>query len=119
MFTLSIPNRARCQIDHSRNNAIVPSNFCFQALRYHKISNISPGLIDIFNQILGGLYSGGLIFGRKFVLVSRGAYIQDFTVFSRNTLLMTALSLLFNFDLQINIVVSQYLHNTLKDRVRR
>ena len=84
---------------------------------YRKIPNISPGLIDIFNHILGGLYSGGLIFGRKFVLVSRGAYILDFTVFSRSTLLMTALSLLFNVDLQINIVVSQYLHTTFKDRV--
>ena len=63
-----------------------------------KIPNISPGLIDISNHILIGLYSGGLIFGRKFVLVSRRAYILDFTVFSRSTLLMTALSLLFNVD---------------------
>ena len=35
---------------------------------YRKIPNISPGLIDIFKHILGGLYSGGLIFG--------GAYIR-------------------------------------------
>ena len=42
--------------------------------KYHKISNISPGLIDIFKHILGSLYSqglifGGLIFGGHFVLV--------------------------------------------------
>ena len=37
---------------------------------YRKIPNISPGLIAIFKHILGGLYSGGLIFGGHFVLVS-------------------------------------------------
>ena len=33
-------------------------------------SNISPEVIDIFKHILGDLYSGGLIFGGHFVLVS-------------------------------------------------
>ena len=64
-------------------NWIVKPSIVFVA--YCKIPNISPGLIDIFNHILRGLYSGGLIFRRKFMLVSRGAYILDFTVFSRST----------------------------------
>ena len=36
---------------------------------YRKIPNISPGLIEVRKHILGGLYSGGLIFGGHFVLV--------------------------------------------------
>ena len=47
-------------------------------LTYRKISNISPGLIDIFKHIFGGLCFGGLIFRGHFVLVS--AY-QDFKVY--------------------------------------
>ena len=39
-------------------------------LKYCKIPNISPGLIEVRKHILGGLYSGGLIFGGHFVLVS-------------------------------------------------
>ena len=35
-----------------------------------KIPNNSPGNIEIFDHILRGLYSGGLIFGWHFVLVS-------------------------------------------------
>ena len=35
---------------------------------YRKIPNISPGLIEVRKHFLGGLYSGGLIFG--------GAYIR-------------------------------------------
>ena len=35
---------------------------------YRKIPNVSPGLIEVFKHFLGGLYSGGLIFG--------GAYIR-------------------------------------------
>ena len=45
-------------------------------VRYHKIPNISPGLIEVRKHFLegftfggGGLYSGGLIFGGHFVLV--------------------------------------------------
>ena len=30
---------------------------------YRKIPNVSPGLIEVFKHFLGGLYSGGLIFG--------------------------------------------------------
>ena len=42
--------------------------------KYRKISNITPGLMKVFNHILGayirwGLYSGGLIFGGTFALV--------------------------------------------------
>ena len=36
--------------------------------KYRKIPNISPGLIEVRKHFLGGLYSGGLIFG--------GAYIR-------------------------------------------
>ena len=36
MFTPSLPNNAGCQIDHSRNNAIFPSNSRFRALKYIK-----------------------------------------------------------------------------------
>ena len=36
---------------------------------YRKIPNVSPGLIEVFKHFLGGLYSGGLIFGGHFVLV--------------------------------------------------
>ena len=36
--------------------------------KYRKIPNVSPGLIEVFKHFLGGLYSGGLIFG--------GAYIR-------------------------------------------
>ena len=39
-------------------------------LKYRKIPNKSPRLIVIRKHILGGLYSGGLIFGGHFVLVS-------------------------------------------------
>ena len=35
---------------------------------HRKIPNVSPGLIEVFKHFLGGLYSGGLIFG--------GAYIR-------------------------------------------
>ena len=34
MFTPSLPNHARCQVDLSRNNAIFSSNSRFNALRY-------------------------------------------------------------------------------------
>ena len=38
---------------------------------YHKIPNISTGLLAIFKHILGGLYSGGgLMFGGQFVVLS-------------------------------------------------
>ena len=37
-------------------------------MKYRKIPNVSPGLIEVFKHFLGGLYSGGLIFG--------GAYIR-------------------------------------------
>ena len=59
------------------------------ALRYRKIPNISPGLINIRQHFLGtyirvggggggvGLYSGSHIFGGHFVLVSE---YQDFKV---------------------------------------
>ena len=41
--------------------------FCTsQPLQYRKISNISLGLVDIFLQILGGLYSGGAYIWRAF-----------------------------------------------------
>ena len=30
---------------------------------YRKIPNLSPGLIEVRKHFLGGLYSGGLIFG--------------------------------------------------------
>ena len=40
-------------------------------IAYRKIPNVSPGLIEVFKNFLGGLYSGGLIFG--------GVYIRDFT----------------------------------------
>ena len=51
-------------------------------LTYRKTPNISPGLIDIRKHvwgayIRGGLYSGGLIFGGHFVLVSE---YQDFKI---------------------------------------
>ena len=39
-------------------------------VKYRKIPNVSPGLIEVFKHFLGGLYSGGLIFGGHFVLVS-------------------------------------------------
>ena len=39
-------------------------------LIYRKILNISPGLINICKHFWGGSYSGGLIFGGHFVLVS-------------------------------------------------
>ena len=53
----------------------VPLTTSFQILdelflRYRKIPNVSPGLIEVFKHFLGGLYSGGLIFGGHFVLVS-------------------------------------------------
>ena len=35
---------------------------------YRKIPNVSPRLIEVFKHFLGGLYSGGLMFG--------GAYIR-------------------------------------------
>ena len=38
--------------------------------KYRKIPNISPGLIEVRKPFLEGLYSGGLIFGGHFVLVS-------------------------------------------------
>ena len=41
-----------------------------QSLRYCKIPNISLGLTEVRKHLLGGLYSGGLIFGGHFVLVS-------------------------------------------------
>ena len=46
-----------------------------EKLAYRKIPNISPGLIEVRKHILGayirgGLYSGGLILGGHFVLVS-------------------------------------------------
>ena len=34
MFTPSLPHHAGCQIDHSRNNAIFPSNCYFHGLEY-------------------------------------------------------------------------------------
>ena len=37
---------------------------------YRKNPNISPGLIEVRKHFLGDLYSGGLIFGGHFVLVS-------------------------------------------------
>ena len=40
------------------------------SLTYRKISNVSPGLIEVRKPFLGGLYSGGLIFGGHFMLVS-------------------------------------------------
>ena len=36
--------------------------------KYRKIPNVSPGLIEVFKHFLGGLHSGGPIFG--------GAYIR-------------------------------------------
>ena len=46
-------------------------------MQYRKIQDISPGLIAIRKNILGGgayiqggLYSGGIIFGGYFVIVS-------------------------------------------------
>ena len=47
----------------------------YDLLKYRKIPNVSPGLIEVFKHFLGGLYSGGLhsgglIFGGHFVLVS-------------------------------------------------
>ena len=33
---------------------------------------MSPGLIEVRKPFVGGLYSGGLIFGGEFVLVIRG-----------------------------------------------
>ena len=44
-------------------------------MRYRKVPNISPGLIEVRKHFLWGLYSGGLIFeglifGGHFVLVS-------------------------------------------------
>ena len=50
---------------------------------YRKIPNISPGRIEVCKHSLGGLYSGGLIFGGRayirghFVLVSE---YQDFKI---------------------------------------
>ena len=32
--------------------------------KYRKIPNVSPKLIEVFKHFWGGLYSGGLIFGR-------------------------------------------------------
>ena len=49
-----------------------------ESRKYRKIPNVGPGLIEVFKHFLGGLYSGGLIFG--------GAYIRDFTV-SKNVLI--------------------------------
>ena len=45
--------------------------FMYVILTYRKIPNISPGLIEVRKPFLGGLYSGGLIFGGYFVLVSK------------------------------------------------
>ena len=42
----------------------------YKTVLYRKIPNVSPGLIEVRKYILGGLYSGGLIFGRHFVLMS-------------------------------------------------
>ena len=41
-----------------------------RVFKYRKILNVSPGLIEVFKHFFGGLYSGGLIFGGHFVLVS-------------------------------------------------
>ena len=41
-----------------------------RGIRYRKIPNISPGLIEVRKHFLGGLIFGGLIFGGHFVLVS-------------------------------------------------
>ena len=46
-------------------------------IAYRKISNLSPGLIDIFKHLLGDLYWRELIFGGHFVLV---AAFQDFKI---------------------------------------
>ena len=46
-------------------------------IAYRKISNLSPGLIDIFKHLLGDLYWSELIFGGHFVLV---AAFQDFKI---------------------------------------
>ena len=37
-------------------------------VKYHKIPNIGPGLIEVRKHILVGLYTEGLIFGRTFGL---------------------------------------------------
>ena len=42
----------------------------YNIINYRKIPNICPGLIQLRKHILGGFYSGELIFGGHFVLVS-------------------------------------------------
>ena len=58
----SLPNM------NSKHHAKFQKNplICFR----DTIKSISPGFIDILKHFLGGLHSGGLIFGGHFVLVS-------------------------------------------------
>ena len=59
------------------------------SVKYHKILNISPGLIELRKHILwglysGGLYSGGLIFGVHFVLVSACQDVKNLLSYQQN-----------------------------------
>ena len=51
-------------LSNYRYNINYPSNGSIHPHRvYRKIPNVSPGLIEVFQHFIGGLYSGGLIFG--------------------------------------------------------
>ena len=57
--------------------------------QYHKIPNISPGLIELRKHILEDLYSGGLIFeglifGGLFLLVSACQDVKNLLLYQQN-----------------------------------
>ena len=56
------------EIFHTLMAATVSNGYLEET--YRKIPNISPGLKEVRKHFLGGLYSGGLIFGGH-VLVSQ------------------------------------------------
>ena len=58
-------------IEADENDTLDQDSILFLLIYYRKIPNVSPGLIEVFKHFLGGLYSGGLIFGGHFVLVSK------------------------------------------------
>ena len=70
-----ISQKSRQAIVKNGKNA---NRLLHKIVKYRKIPNISPGLIEVRKHFLGGLYSGGayirgrLIFGGHFVLVIGG-----------------------------------------------
>ena len=57
------------------------TDMLIKLLKYRKIPNVSPGLIEVSKHFLGGLYSGGLIFG--------GAYIRGGLIFGGHFVLVS------------------------------